>query len=74
VEPLQGETSVTESKMMQRFTCAALVSVVCLLVACSKNPPPSEGVEVKAPGVEVEVDKDAVNVKAPGTDVEVERK
>jgi hypothetical protein len=63
--------------MMKWFVSSV---VLCgLFTGCSSNPPPApppggKGVEVHAPGVDVNVEKGGVDVKAPGADVQVERK
>ena len=62
---------------------ASMVVLSAFLAGCSSNPPPApppgpppggKGVEVHAPGVDVNVEKGGVDVKAPGTDVQVEKK
>jgi hypothetical protein len=62
---------------------ARLVMLTAPLVGCSGNtapppqpvvtPAPAKGVEVHAPGVDVNVGHGGVDVKAPGTDVQVDR-
>ena len=62
---------------------ASMVVLSAFFAGCSSNPPPApppgpppggKGVEVHAPGVDVNVEKGGVDVKAPGADVQVERK
>ncbi len=64
--------------MMKWFAWTGLFAAI--LGCTQSNPPPAppppakSGVEVHAPGVDVNVGKGGVDVQAPGADVEVDRK
>jgi hypothetical protein len=63
--------------MMKWFAWTGTFAAI--LAGCSQSTPPApppgkSGVEVHAPGVDVNVGKGGVDVKAPGADVEVEGK
>jgi hypothetical protein len=70
--------------MMKWFALTGVLSAILAGCSESKPPPPAPpppvsapakaGVEVHAPGVDVNVGKGGVDVNAPGADVEVNRK
>jgi len=58
---------------------AGMGMIAAILAGCSESRPPApppakSGVEVHAPGVDVNVGQGNVDVKAPGADVQVEGK
>jgi len=69
---------------MKRFAIAGIISLILPLAACNQpnpNPPPAPppapnkpGVDIQAPGVRVQSDKDGTTVRTPGADVDVNKK
>ncbi|HZZ29017.1 MAG TPA: hypothetical protein VFE46_13540 [Pirellulales bacterium] len=74
---------------MKRFTCALLMAAALPLAACNQpgsqpsnpnpnpnpTPPPANkpNVDIQAPGVNVQSDKNGTTVKTPNTDVDVNK-
>lgn len=62
---------------MRWFALMGVLSAILAGCSESKPPPPppaKSGVEVHAPGVDVNVQKGNVDVRAPGADVQVDGK
>ncbi len=61
---------------MQRVIATSLMLVTFAITGCTRDqtkPQESKGVNITAPGVNVQVEKGNVGVKAPGVDVNVTR-
>ena len=54
---------------MQRFFAMALTIGACLALGCNREPAKPQGINITAPGVDVNVGNNGVGVKAPGVDV-----
>ena len=71
---------------MKRLAFAGIISLILPLAACNQpgpnpNPPPAPlpspakpGVDIQAPGVRVQSDKDGTTVRTPGADIDVNKK
>jgi hypothetical protein len=68
--------------MMKRFTYAVLTAALLPLAACNQpnppnptpSPPNKPAVDVQAPGVNVQSDKQGTTIRTPGADVDVNKK
>ena len=68
---------------MKRFTYAAMLAAVLPLAACNQPstppvaPPPAPnkpGVDIQAPGVSVQSDKEGTTIRTPGADIDINKK
>jgi hypothetical protein len=72
---------------MKLFTYTAILAAVLPLAACNQSSPPpaavppappaapnKPGVDVQAPGVSVQSDKEGTTIRTPGADIDINKK
>jgi hypothetical protein len=76
VTGVDGLSKFPKECQMRIWTLAAFV-LLGSLSACNEPapqaPPPKSGIEVKAPGVDIKIDKEGANIKAPGAEVKIDK-
>jgi len=68
-------TEIASRALRIKNVPAITILVLGAFAGCDPSPPPPKsGIEIKAPGVDIQIDKSGTDVKAPGADVKVDAK